>query len=274
MKRAYLFLAAIIAACVWNAVAQTNTPPAPVAPAAVPPSLDNFLVFDALIKEYTAKAGEAQGQFTFSLTNISSENVTVNFVQTSCGCTVARLPSQPWTLAPGDHGEISATMNIAGHTGTVAKTLTVNTDKGLKVLSVKSVILPAPAPMSAMNREENQKIAMADRQAVFKGDCAACHVEPAKNKMGHELYAAACGICHEGEHRNPMVPDLHALKEPTNPEFWKNWILHGKPGTLMPAFAQTDGGFLTEAQIASLINYLSASIPPKPAVSSPPVAQH
>jgi mono/diheme cytochrome c family protein len=234
--------------------------------------VDKLLAFDAETKEYTAKAGEAQGKFNFSLTNISSESVVVNFVQTSCGCTVAKLPSQPWTLAPGDHGEISATMNIAGHTGTVTKTLTVNTDKGSKVLYVKSIILPAPAPMSAMNREENQKIALADRQAVFKGDCASCHVEPAKNKMGRELYAAACGICHDGEHRNPMVPDLHALKEPTNPAFWKNWIEHGKPGTLMPSFAQAEGGFLSEAQIASLVNYLSVSIPSKPA-SPAPVAQ-
>jgi mono/diheme cytochrome c family protein len=163
-------------------------------------------------------------------------------------------------------------MNIAGHTGTVTKTLTVNTDKGSKVLYVKSVIQPAPAPaMSTMNREENQKIAMADRQAVFKGDCASCHVEPAKNKLGRELYAAACGICHEGEHRNPMVPDLHALKEPTNPEFWKNWIAHGKPGTLMPAFAANEGGFLTETQIASLVNFLSVSIPPHSPSPSPVV---
>ena len=34
-----------------------------------------------------------------------------------------------------------------------------------------------------------------------------------------------------------MVPDLHALKTPTNVEFWRIWIAHGKPGSLMPAFS-------------------------------------
>jgi hypothetical protein len=57
-----------------------------------------------------------------------------------------------------------------------------------------------------------------------------------------------------------MVPDLHALKTPTNYEFWRIWITHGKPGSLMPAFATTDGGPLSDMQIASLASYLNESI--------------
>ena len=53
-----------------------------------------------------------------------------------------------------------------------------------------------------------------------------------------------------------MVPDLHALKTPTNFEFWRIWIAHGKPGSLMPAFSTTDGGPLSDMQIASLASYL------------------
>ena len=86
----------------------------------------------------------------------------------------------------------------------------------------------------------------ADRQAVFHGECATCHVKPGQGKYGKLLYDADCAICHEGEHRATMVPDLHALKVPTNVEFWQTWISHGKPGSLMPAFSTADGGPLSD----------------------------
>ena len=101
-----------------------------------------------------------------------------------------------------------------------------------------------------------------------KGDCARCHVEPVIGKMGKDLFTAACGICHEGEHRATMVPDLHALPHETNAEFWKTWTAHGKIGSLMPAFAQTDGGPLSDQQIASLTDYLVKAIPSKPGATA------
>jgi mono/diheme cytochrome c family protein len=58
-----------------------------------------------------------------------------------------------------------------------------------------------------------------------------------------------------------MVPDLHNLKTPTNDQFWQTWIAHGKPGSLMPAFAIADGGPLSDMQIASLAAYLNSAIP-------------
>jgi mono/diheme cytochrome c family protein len=112
-----------------------------------------------------------------------------------------------------------------------------------------------------MDRNKNQELAKADRQAVFKGDCASCHVQPVMGKMGKDLYDKACGICHDSEHRATMVPDLHALKHDTNLDFWKTWASQGKPGTLMPAFALSEGGPLNDAQINSLAQYLSATIP-------------
>ncbi len=83
------------------------------------------------------------------------------------------------------------------------------------------------------NRAKNQGLAKADRQAVFKGECAKCHAEPTKGKIGRELYAVACGICHEAEHRASMVPDLKALNKPTSRDYWLQWIAHGKADTLM-----------------------------------------
>src|SRR6185503_8056367 len=121
-------------------------------------------------------------------------------------------------------------------------------DKGAKQLNVKANI-PSPevaAPSPVMDRNKNQELAKADRQAVFRGDCASCHVEPAKGKFGKELYDKSCGVCHDSEHRASMVPNLHALNHDTNADFWKTWISQGKPGSLMPAVATSQGGPLRD----------------------------
>jgi len=240
--------------------------PAPGANAPLPP---NILVWDSELKETTVKSGEPLAQYVFSFTNVSPGDVSITYVQTSCGCTVAQLPALPWKIAAGTNAQIPVTMNLAGKAGVVFKTITVNTDKGYKMLTIKTTIQPPTAvAMTVEERARNQELVKADRQAVFKGDCARCHVEPAIGKMGKNLYASACGICHEAEHRATMVPDLHALAHETNADFWKTWTTHGKVGSLMPAFALTDGGPLSDQQIASLVDYLVQAIPSKPAATA------
>jgi mono/diheme cytochrome c family protein len=268
----------VLALCMAGLLAEpasSKAAPATV-PAAPPASVDKVLAWDAQSKETTVKAGDKEAHFTFSLTNISQADVTISNVTTSCGCTVARLPMQPWTLAPGTNGQINVTMNLMGKSGSVIKGVTIHSDKGMKMVFVKVNIPPPPppAPMSAVDRVKNQIIATTDRQAVFKGDCAKCHAEPAQGKTGKELYAAVCGICHETSHRATMTPNLHAIAEATGAEFWSNWISQGKPGSLMPAFAKTEGGVLDAAQIASLVSYLTQTIPSRPAASTaqPPSA--
>jgi len=233
------------------------------------------IAWDSETKETTVAAGSPEARFTFSLTNISSSNIIITAVQTSCGCTVPHgLPQMPWTLVPQTNAQFDVAMNLLGKAGVVTKTVTVVTDHGNKTLLVNATIKPAPAAAMG-DRQKNQQMALADRQAVFKGDCASCHVEPAKGKSDKDLYVAACGICHDAEHRASMVPDLHALNYPTGEEIWKNWTVHGKPGTLMPAFSIPEGGPLTDDQIASLVSYLTKAIPSRVAAQlpkSPPAA--
>lgn len=263
---------------------QTNTPmlivphapvpvtlPVTVHPANVhqgtPPNQipDSIIAWDSINKDTTVPYGTPEAKFEFSLTNIASGPVVISSVATSCGCTVAKLPSQPWFLAPGSNGQIHVTMNVANKTGRVTKIVTVNSDKGTKMLLVNTTILPATGATSAGmgDRARNQQIATADRQAVFRDDCARCHAQPAEGKYGKDLYVAACGVCHESDHRATMVQNLHAIPQDTNAEFWRNWITNGKVGTLMPAFAQSQGGPLTDAQISSLVRYLVVAIPSK-----------
>ncbi len=195
--------------------------------------------------------------------------VTILDVHPSCGCTTVELPPRPWLLPPGTNADINVNVNLAGKSGIVFKSVTFVTDKGRKDLTLQINIAAAPPvkPMSEEERARGLAAAKLDRQAVFKGDCASCHVKPAEGKYGQQLFATACAICHEANPRATMVPDLHNLKDPTSEEFWRTWITSGKAGTLMPAFATSQGGPLNDLQIASLAAYLNAVIPPKPVPS-------
>lgn len=230
---------------------------------------NTVLAWDAEMKDYTTKPGEVQGSFTFYFTNVSSKTVAITSAAASCGCTVPKLPPLPWKIEPGAGGEIPVVMNVPGKTGMIMKTVTVNTDHGRKVLTVRVNITPpdqnALAAMRPVDRTKNLELAKADRQAIFKGDCASCHVEKGRGKLGKELYDASCGICHDAEHRADMVPDLRNLKHDTNADYWRTWISLGKPGSLMPGFAQSEGGPLTPAEINSLVQYLATTIPAKAA---------
>ncbi len=189
-------------------------------------------------------------------------------VHPSCGCTTAQLPALPWVIPAGGHGEFGLTVNLAGKTGMLFKTVNFKTDRGWKQLILKITIQPpVMRTQTDAERAQSMLLAKADRQAVFRGDCATCHVKPGDAKYGQPLYAAVCAICHDAKDRASMVPDLHNIKSPTNMDFWQTWIAHGKAGSLMPAFSTSDGGPLSDMQIMSLVQYLAATIPSQPAVN-------
>src|SRR5208282_4104488 len=100
----------------------------------------------------------------------------------------------------------------AGKSGSLFKTVNVSTDKGSKTLTLRINIVPAPThqmtealpgtpPMTDAQRAAGVAAAQADRQAVFKGDCAACHLKNVQGNYGQTLYAAACAICHDATPR-------------------------------------------------------------------------
>jgi len=207
-----------------------------------------------------AKDGQTSVDFKLVFTNVSSKAVVISGTQTSCGCTVAKLPQTPWTIGPGETGEIGGTMNILGKSGLVTKTVGVDYDGGRATLSVTVDIPKAdPTRMREADRQRNLAVASADRQAVFRGDCATCHVTPTIGKRGHELYNTACGICHDAPNKASMVPALRELKVPTDYDYWLNWIRNGKPNSLMPAFDLKQGGILDQAQMESLAEYLDSA---------------
>ena len=282
-------------AWIWCAGAQTPAAPTS-APIYVPdyshagePLPDGVLNWNAILQQVDATDGDDFAHFTFYFTNVAKTAVitlmtntanganimmaTTNFVPSqvvilnvhpSCGCTTAELPPTPWIIPPGSNEMMKVKVNLAGKAGTVLKSVAVTTDHGQKNLQLRIDIHPAPAiVMTDAQKMAGITAAKADRQAIFKGDCASCHIKKVDGLYSAQLFTAVCGICHEAQNRASMVPDLSNLKVPTNAEFWRTWITYGKPGSLMPAFAQSQGGPLTDMQIASLAQYLALYHPSK-----------
>lgn len=224
------------------------------------------LTWDAPLKRYATKPGETNVHFAFQVTNTATDGeMIIKSVRPSCGCTTAKVPPLPWHLKPGDGGEIEAVVDVSGKQGTLSKLLIVESSAGTNYLTMVITV--------SNDREMNMKLAKADRQLVFKGDCASCHVTPTVGKTGEDLFRNACGICHESDHRATMVPNLMALNKPTGRDYWDAWIRKGKAGSLMPAFEKSEGGPLDDDQIKSLVDYLAgkmtAGTAPLPPTGSP-----
>src|SRR5688572_32544924 len=57
------------------------------------PPRSTLFPYTTLFRSTNVIAGQSSVPFSFWVTNVSSEVVTINSVRTSCGCTVARLPT-------------------------------------------------------------------------------------------------------------------------------------------------------------------------------------
>src|SRR5205814_7911819 len=122
--------------------------------------------------------GDKQAVAHFKYENVGKTPVHFTSVHASCGCTAAQ--TQKEQVAPGEKGEVTATFNIGGRTGTQVKTVTVQTDdpdpaRSTTVLTLKAVITPLleiqPALVYWQNGEERKPkviTAKANKDAAIK----------------------------------------------------------------------------------------------------------
>lgn len=236
----------------------------------------NALTWNALEQRRVVNEGDGPVLFHFQMKNVSRETVVIEKINVSCGCTTVNTRDLPISVAPGASENIQISMNATGKYGTVTKSILVQGSHATWPLLVTAEVtppadeiagadLPSGAGMSPSSRTRNIRLATSDRQAVFKGDCAACHSRFAQGQSGYVLYLGACAICHDAEHRASMVPDLREPGVPRDEAHWRRHITDGLDETLMPAFAKEKGGILSEEQIESLVRFLvETPLKPKP----------
>lgn len=237
-------------------------------------SVRDALVFDSESKTNYAHEGDVGSLFIFGIRNHSKDEIVIDEMKTSCGCTVAAMPSKPWHVRAGESNFFKVLIDLRQKHGTLVKTVTVNTSNTSWNISL-TVVIEEGKGTNAMdtemvNRLFGQQLASVERSSIFtQTECLKCHLLPAFGKSGEELFHVACGICHEAEHRATMVPDLSKLKAEIDPDYWRNWVTHGKPGTLMPGFTSRERGPLDDAQIDGLVKYLTETFPRPVKVTTP-----
>jgi hypothetical protein len=139
----------IAAALFCGAVFAQNNAPAtqqvvPKAAAVPAATIDAVAKFDKLEHNFGNVKEGPQATTEFKVKNISKEPLVIKHVQASCGCTVPNWSKEP--ILPGKTGTISAIYNTQGRPGAIHKTLEVQTDKGVKTLTLSGTVERAPTP--------------------------------------------------------------------------------------------------------------------------------
>ncbi len=79
----------------------------------------------------------------FVFTNKGKEPIIIQKAQASCGCTVPTYSKEP--IAPGQDGTIDVAFHTQGKpAGAFQKTITVTTNAGVKILTIKGMVEKAP----------------------------------------------------------------------------------------------------------------------------------
>lgn len=103
---------------------------------------NGILAIDRDTQEALVNDGAPDVRYIFWLTNVSSASLTITNVAVSCGCTAVELPPLPWVLKSGECGRLPVTLEVAGRSGVIAKSLQVRTDRGVKTIIVKADVRP------------------------------------------------------------------------------------------------------------------------------------
>ncbi|MDX2185512.1 MAG: DUF1573 domain-containing protein [Opitutaceae bacterium] len=235
-----------------------STPPAAGTPASG--QVRASLTWSPSHPRIEAAVGDKEVEGGFELKNMGDTPLLLTGVHASCGCAfveIGTLPRSPQTLAPGETIKARVRIDLTHKYGPFAKSVYLTTDRGAFEIRVDVIQSGERKHAHDDIRMANMAAAKADRQAVFRADCARCHSPEPTLLDGQTLYLKTCAICHESPNRAEAVPALVLGQVPGRLEnYWETWTREGRDGTMMPAFEKTKGGPLSEEQIAALLRFL------------------
>ncbi len=193
----------------------------------------------------------------FLIYNIGGKRLRIGDVETSCGCTLAKISKR--AISPGDFTRIQVVMDTSLKLGPVRKKITVQSnDPKRPELALFLIGDVQPKPMASHAAIQLQP---KDKLVLFKGQCATCHVQAGVGKTGKALFQADCAMCHgvnaQGNHSaGPSLLTANYDAEPVL-QHVRDVIANGSLRTpQMPPFAKANGGPLSDDEIASLVQFL------------------
>jgi hypothetical protein len=129
-----------------NPAPVANTPASPAA-AAQPAAPASSLKIEEMAFKYnlhdfgTIQEGPI-AEYDFEFTNQGKEPIIINDASASCGCTKPSFPKEP--ILPGKNGIIKVQYNTQGRVAPFTKTITISSNAGTKVLTIKGEVEKAP----------------------------------------------------------------------------------------------------------------------------------
>jgi hypothetical protein len=114
---------------------------AAAAPAAATQSPD-AMKFEAEVHDFGTVPEGPNADYEFKFKNTGKEPIIIERAQPSCGCTTPSWSKDP--VLPGKTGSIKASYGTQGRPNAFTKTITVHTNVGTKVLTIKGNVEKAP----------------------------------------------------------------------------------------------------------------------------------
>ncbi len=104
----------------------------------------------------------------------------------------------------------------------------------ISLVAALALLMAACEPPGKPTGEEDELKAPSDFKTIFAVNCSGCHGANGREGPGRVL-------------NDPLYLAI------STKENIRDIVVHGRPGTLMPAFSISNGGPLTDAQIATLV---------------------
>lgn len=207
------------------------------------------MVFDSKVHDFHAVEEGVVVKHSFQVQNAGGTDLKITEAKSTCGCTTVTLGNA--VVPAGGHTSISVEIDTALKQGHVDREITVRSNDPkapLVSLFLKADIL-----------DPHKSLTGSVQAKIFQGRCAVCHVNEGIDKEGEDLYLADCSMCHGFKAQGGFAPGLMRLNLDNKlvAKQVTKIITDGSPThRSMPGFGKAKGGPLTEAQIASLIEYL------------------
>jgi Protein of unknown function (DUF1573) len=122
---------------------QTTATPAAATPAPTTTLKPENLAFAESTHDFGPIMEGPDATCVFTFTNTGSEPINIQKAQPSCGCTVPSFSNAP--VLPGQTGTINVAFHTKGKSNTFTKTITVMSNAGTKVLTIKGTVEKAPS---------------------------------------------------------------------------------------------------------------------------------
>jgi cytochrome c553 len=192
----------------------------------------------------------------FLVFNQGGKHLRIFRVEPSCGCTVPSISQQ--IIAPGDFARITVVLDTSLKSGKIRKKLILYSNDSKR--PALPLFLVGEALPAKLEGHKMIQVMPKDRLALFKGECASCHVQKGVGKTGQALFAADCAMCH-GQNAQGNLPSGPSLlsggSEDEDIQALTKTIANGSShNPQMPPFSAKNGGPLNQSQIDSLAMFL------------------